>query len=400
MPRFEAFRGLRYDPDLAPIGQVMAPPYDVVSSAERSHLGSRHQANSILVELPRADLRSSRDPYMVASDLFTQWQAEGVLVPDPGLCLYPYRMTDTTGRSSTGVLGALGLALPGEESDLLPHEQTLPKPKSDRLDLLRATRANLSPIWGLSMTPGLTATFDPTDDQPVFDAYDDDGVRHQLWVLSDLDAIAAVTEAIAASPVVLADGHHRYETARTYQAECRAANGDASGPHDLILALVVELADEQLTVGPIHRTVSGLPAGFDLVEAFSGSFDVVRAGGADDRTLGALADANSLAMVTGGQAYLLLPHAEIYDEAGSDLDSSLIAVALSHLPPHDVVHRHSVAEATEALAEGADAAFLLRPVTVAQIESWAKERKRMPPKTTYFSPKPRTGMVFRSLDRS
>jgi hypothetical protein len=94
-------------------------------------------------------------------------------------------MTDTAGRASTGVIGALGLALPGRESDILPHEQTLPKAKSDRLDLLRATRANLSPIWGLSMTEGLTATFDPSDDEPVADAYDDDGVRHQLWVLDD-----------------------------------------------------------------------------------------------------------------------------------------------------------------------------------------------------------------------
>ena len=101
-------------------------------------------------------------------------------------------MTDPSGRATTGVIGALGLAEPGAESDILPHEQTLPKPKSDRLDLLRATRANLSPIWGLSMAAGVTATFDPTDDEPVADAYDDDGVRHQLWVLSDPDAVAAV----------------------------------------------------------------------------------------------------------------------------------------------------------------------------------------------------------------
>jgi uncharacterized protein (DUF1015 family) len=197
----------------------------------------------------------------------------------------------------------------------------------------------------------------------------------------------------------VADGHHRYETARTYQAECRAANGDQAGPHDLILALIVELAEVQLTVGAIHRTISGLPAGFDLVEALSPFFDVVRAGAADDRTLGALADSNSLALVTGGQAYMLLPHREVYDEAGNDLDSSLMAAAFTHLAPHEELHRHSVAEAVEALAGGqADAAFLLRPVTVEQIEEWANERRRMPPKTTYFSPKPRTGMVFRSLD--
>jgi len=308
-------------------------------------------------------------------------------------------MTDTAGRATTGVIGALGLAEPGEESDILPHEQTLPKPKSDRLDLLRATRANLSPIWGLSMAAGVTATFDPTDDEPVVDAYDDDGVRHQLWVLNDPDAVAAVSAAVAKAPVVLADGHHRYETARAYQAECREADGGQPGPYDLVMALVVELAEDQLTVGAIHRTVSGLPEGFDLVGALAEWFDVVRAGEADTRTLGALADSNSLTLVQGGQAYLLLPRVEIQEQAGNDLDSSLIATALATLPAHEVMHRHSVAEAIEALEGGeGQAAFLLRPVTVKQIDEWANERRRMPPKTTYFSPKPRTGMVFRSLD--
>ncbi len=204
---------------------------------------------------------------------------------------------------------------------------------------------------------------------------------------------------MATAPVVLADGHHRYETARAYQAECRAANGGHAGPHDLVMALVVELSEDQLTVGAIHRTVSGLPEDFDLVDALSQWFDVVRAGAADERTLGALADANSLALVTGGRAYLLLPQPEIQEEPGNDLDSSLIASVLSTLPPHEVMHRHSVAEAMQALADGeAQAAFLLRPVTVKQIDEWANERRRMPPKTTYFSPKPRTGMVFRSLD--
>jgi uncharacterized protein (DUF1015 family) len=335
----------------------------------------------------------------VASDLFVRWRGKGILVPDPVPSLYPYRMTDTSGRATTGVIGALGLAAPGAESDILPHEQTLPKPKSDRLDLLRATQANLSPIWGLSMATGVTATFDPTDDDPVADVYDDDGVRHQLWVLSDADSVAAVGTALASAPVVLADGHHRYETARAYQAECRQANGGGPGPYDLVMALVVELAEDQLTVGAIHRTVSGLPEDFDLVAALAQWFDVVRAGAADDRTLGALADSRSLALVTGGQAYLLLPHAEMQEKAGNDLDSNLIATVLAALPPHEVMHRHSVAEAMGALRDGeGQAAFLLRPATVAQIDEWANERRRMPPKTTFFSPKPRTGMVFRSLE--
>ena len=399
MPRFEPFQGLRYRPEVAPLAQVIAPPYDVISASERSHLASRHRANAVLVELPEADLSGGRDRYMVAADLFARWQAKGILLADPGPSLYPYRMTDPSGRATTGVIGALGLADPGEESDILPHEQTLPKPKSDRLDLLRATRANLSPIWGLSMAVGVTATFDPTDDDPVADVYDDDGVRHQLWVLNDADTVAAVRAAVATAPVVLADGHHRYETARAYQAERRQASGGAPGSYDLVMALVVELSEDQLTVGAIHRTVSGLPEDFDLVGALAPWFDVVRAGAADDRTLGALAGSSSLTLVAGGQAYLLLAHPEVQEQEGNDLDSNLIATVLAALPPHEVMHRHSVAEAMEALRDGeGQAAFLLRPVTVKQIDEWANERRRMPPKTTFFSPKPRTGMVFRSLD--
>jgi uncharacterized protein (DUF1015 family) len=399
MPRFEPFRGLRYDPQKAPIGQVMAPPYDVITSNERVRLAARHPANSVRVELPEPDLQGGRDRYQVASDFFNRWRANGTLLPDPTPCLYPYRMTDTEGRASTGVIGALGLADPGQESDILPHEQTLPKPKSDRLDLLRATRANLSPIWGLSMCHGLTNTFDPTDDAPSADAYDDDGVRHQLWVLDDRDAIEAIAAAVATAPVVIADGHHRYQTSLTYQAECRAAYEDQPGPYDQIMALIVELAEDQLTVGAIHRTVSGLPPGFDLVAACATWFDVVRAGAADERTLAALAYSGSMTLVTNGSAYLLLPLEATFTAAGDDLDSSLIAVLLADLPPHEATHRHSVAEALASLADGeAQAAFLLRPVKVTQIESWASARKQMAPKTTYFSPKPRTGMVFRSLD--
>jgi uncharacterized protein (DUF1015 family) len=249
------------------------------------------------------------------------------------------------------------------------------------------------------MCHGLTATFDPTDDAPTADAYDDEGVRHQLWVLDDRDAIHAIAMAVATAPVVIADGHHRYQTSLTYQAECRAANAGEPGPYDLIMALIVELAEDQLTVGAIHRTVSGLPAGFDLIEACAPWFDVVRAGAADERTLAALADSGSMTLVTNGSAYLLLPLEGTYTAAGDDLDSSLIAVLLAALPPHESTHRHTVAEALASLADGeAQAAFLLRPVTVRQIEEWASARKQMPPKTTYFSPKPRTGMVFRSLD--
>jgi len=397
MARFEPFRGLRYDPTRVRIDQVIAPPYDVISSAERVHLAGRSPVNSVRLELPEPDLGAGRDRYAMAAELLATWLKQHTLVPDAGPAIYPYRMTSPEGRATTGVLGALGLAEPGPDSDVLPHEQTLPKPKSDRLDLLRATRANLSPIWGLSLAAGLTATFEPLE-PALLDAFDEDGVRHELWLLDEPDVLDAVGRAVGSAPVVIADGHHRYETARTYQREVRAANGDQAGPHDLVLALVVELAEDQLTVGPIHRTFSDLPTGTDLPTTLAKWFDVVRAGDLTERVVGALGDSGSLALLTPEGAWMLTPRPELAEAAGSDLDSSFIELAMADVP-HTSTHQHTWQEAFGALGDGgAQAAVLLRPVTVAQIAEWAEARRKMPPKTTYFSPKPRTGMVFRSLD--
>ena len=388
----EPFRGLRYDPAIVPLGQVIAPPYDVIGSAERLRLANRHPANSVLVELPEPDLQGRVDKYQQAAALFASWIDHHVLVTDPAPSLYPYRMTTPDGRSTTGVIGALGI-----DDDVLPHEETMPKPRSDRLDLLRATKANLSPIWGLSLTRGLTATFEPKG-RPVADAFDDGGVRHQLWVVDDPGTVATVAAAVAESPVVVADGHHRYETAGHYRRQVREANGDRPGAPDSIMALVVELSDEQLTVGPIHRTIGRLPDGTDLRAMFERWFDVVHAGPASERVVGALGESRSFALVTATDAWLLNPHVEAYEATGSDLDASLVALALDGLE-EQTAHRHTWPEAYAAVRDGeADAAVLLRAATVEQIAEWAAARRRMPPKTTFFSPKPATGMVFRRLD--
>ncbi len=247
------------------------------------------------------------------------------------------------------------------------------------------------------MTSGLTALFDPSD-PPAADGYDDDGVRHQLWVLDDPGTVRRVTEAVSSAPVVIADGHHRYETALAYQRERRETNGGQPGDHDLVMALIVELSPEQLLVGAIHRAVSGLPEGFDFAEGLSKHFDVLRAGPADERTIEALGEARSLSLITATDAYLLTPHDGTAEQAGSDLDSAMVALALRDLPEHQATHVHTYREASEAVFSGeAQAALLLRPVTVEQINEWAAARRRMPPKTTYFWPKPRTGMVFRTL---
>src|SRR5580658_8734468 len=142
VPRFEPFVGLRYDPARVSLDQVIAPPYDIIEPKERGHLAARHAANAVHVELPEADLRAGIDRYQVAAGLLAAWQADGILRADPAPAFYPYPMITPDGTSSTGVIGALGIDDAGD--DVLPHEETLPKPKSDRYDLLSATRANLS----------------------------------------------------------------------------------------------------------------------------------------------------------------------------------------------------------------------------------------------------------------
>ncbi len=395
MSRFAPFRGLRYDPSVVPLAQAIAPPYDVIEPAERVRLSTRSSFNSVHLELPEADLRARVDRYQVAARLLTLWRGQGVLVLEEEPAFYLYRMT-AEGRSTLGVIGALGLPAEGEEGQVLPHEETLPKARTDRLDLLRATQANLSPIWGLSLATGLSGVLEPAGD-PEIDVHDDDGVRHELWVVG-ASRVEAIGAAVGAEPVVIADGHHRYETARTYQREVRAERGDAPGDHDWVMALVVELSDEQLSVRPIHRVVNGLANPDELLKAFGQWFDLVRAGEGTDRVVGALGESGSLAVVSAGGAWLLTPRPEAYEAAHSDLDSSLVALALEGVPGAQTTHRHSWQEATASVRNGdAQVAVLLRAPTVAQISTWAHEQRRMPPKTTYFSPKPRTGMVIRPL---
>ncbi len=402
MPRFEPFAGLRYDTRRVDLSTVIAPPYDVIGAEERSRLAAQHSANAVRIELPEPDQHTGLDRYANAAKQLEQWQEDRILLRDPGPCFYAYRMTSPDGHATNGVIGALGIDDRSAEQ-ILPHEQTLPKAKSDRLELLQATGANLSPIWGLSLSPGLSKTF-VRGDVPDVHAVDADGIRHELWVINDPEAISAVRDAVGASPVVIADGHHRYETAHAYRRGLGAAgvapgrDADGSGP-DLVMAFVVELTEEQLEVGPIHRALAGLPDGLDLVDAFSSWFDVTRAGDFDGRTSSALGEIGALALVTPAGAWLLSPKDGTPEAAGSPLDSSMVALVIAELPDHELTFLNSWREATEALtSEAAQAVVLLRPVTVDQIAEWAHAGRRMPPKSTYFHPKPQTGMVFRTLD--
>jgi uncharacterized protein (DUF1015 family) len=393
VPRFEPFPGIRYAPDLD-LALVTSPPYDVIDATERAALAASSPANAVHVDCPVGDLGSGGagealgtgtggdDAYAIAADVFAGWRAEGTLVVDerPSFTLYRMSFTDESGRdrATTGVLGALTLERPGE-GGILPHERTTPKAKSDRLDLLRATKANSSAIWGLSLANGLSKLLDPPG-AALGDFTDDDGVRHQSWRIDDHDACAAISDAVGSAPVVIADGHHRFETCLAYREEA----GDDIPGAAATLFLVVELVDEQLTVQPIHRLVSGLPDDFDLPGALSSTYVVTPVDEVPHGELG---------LVTSSASYRLEP---LVDDG--TLDTVRLDAALAPLPEHDLAFQHGSGLVRQAVASGrAQAGVLLRPVGVPEIAAVAEGGDRMPPKTTFFAPKPRTGIVFRSL---
>ncbi|HET6949017.1 MAG TPA: DUF1015 domain-containing protein [Acidimicrobiales bacterium] len=395
MARFQPFPGIRYDLTAVDLARVISPPYDVIDDAQRAELASRDPHNAVRVDLPVDE--GGRDRYEVARSLLADWRASGVLVTDARPTFTVYRMSyrDDAGRPrhTTGVIGALELSAPG--TDILPHEHTTPKARSDRLDMLRSCRANLSAIWGLSLAKGLTDLL-PVDAEPTAEVDDGEGVTHAVWVVDDADACAHIAEAVAGHPVVIADGHHRYETSLAYRREREDADGTA-GEAASTLAYVVELVEDELTVRGIHRLVDGLPAGFDAVAALDPWFEALGPPPPGVDLAAAMLDAGALAAVTPAGTVLLRPRPEAMADV-RDLDSARLDAALATLPEHELRFQHGIDNVQAAVAGGeAQLGVVLRPATVAQIEATAHGGERMPPKTTFFHPKPKTGLVFRDL---
>jgi uncharacterized protein (DUF1015 family) len=399
VPRFESFPGLRYArAHISSLDDVVCPPYDVITPAERATLKSRSPSNIVRLEMPDDD---ADDPYAGAAKLLDSWRDGGILKRDRKAALYGYRMSwmDGTGRSrrTVGVIGALRLDVPGMPAGILPHENTTIRAKSDRFALLRATRTNLSPIWALSPTPGFSELIS-IPHHPIETTTDDEGVVHELWPIDDLDQIDDLSEAVGLSPVVIADGHHRFETAVAFRDAERAAGAGPDGDHELVMALIVELCETELAVQAIHRLVAGLAEDFDLIGALSPWLDLVPTDPPDSTIEARMVEAGAIAVVTTQGTWLGRPLAAMVEGSDHDLDTSRLDVVLGQLPPHEVVYQHGWATCVEAVDRGdAQAAVLLRPATVEQISSIAVGGTRMPPKTTFFWPKPLTGMVVREL---
>ena len=397
MPRFEPFPALRYATD--DLAAVIAPPYDVVSDADVDALEDRSEHNIVRVDVPRGD----GDRYARAASTLAAWREAGVLVADdtPTLTIYRMRFTDASGasRDIAGVLG--GLEVVDEAAGgVLPHERTTPKASTDRLDLTRATSANLSPVWGLSLADGLSGLL-AEPGEPVGRVLDADpstasgDVEHIVERVTDPERIAAIQAVIGADDVLIADGHHRYSISRTYRDEVRAATGRTDTAAEQTLAFVSELVAEQLSVAAIHRLYADITLP-DLTAALARSFEITPTDRPSDATLAAMEAEGFLVLVGPGACWRLTAKPQVFDQIRA-LDGAWLETALADVST-TVTYQHGLAETLAEVDSGrASAAVLIRPVSVAEIELTARQGLLMPPKSTFFTPKLKTGFVIRTL---
>lgn len=419
MADVQPFPALHYNPPVSgPLSAVTAPPYDVISEEERGELVQRSPFNVVELDLPRATGEGS-DPYLHAAETLDEWILTGVLAQDrePGIWALSqqYEGPDGTTRTRNGILARVRVEDYGP-GRIRPHERTQPGPRQDRLDLTRATRHNLSPIFSLSTNDAWPHVEPATRVAPWAEVTDRDGTVHRLWQIRDPQIHNAVHDELRDAELLIADGHHRYETARVYRDEI-----EGEGPHQFTLMALTGLEDPGLTVFPTHRLLSGLAGNPDLHdrlerglrEAFEveetdlagldpeGSDGPGRFGFTDGSTGRhyrlALRDPGSLDRLMSGRS-------DAYRTLDAAILEKVVLGGILGMSEEDVEARRgidyakSIEGALRELDRGAcQAAFILRATPVDQVRAVAAAGETMPPKSTYFFPKLLSGMAFNPL---
>jgi uncharacterized protein (DUF1015 family) len=396
------FRALQYAPAAGPLGELLAPPYDVISPEERRQLFARNPYNAVRLDLPEVG-------YDEVATLMEGWREDGVLERAESAQLIAwtqsFSLADGVPRERRTILGAVTIE-PYSARVVRPHERTHAGPKEDRLRLTRAVRTNLSPVFGLySDAAGAAWAALGVSAAPDAQMTDADGVVHRLWRIADPAAHEAVAAALADRWILIADGHHRYETALAYRDECNAAGGDGDGPHNRVMMGLTALEDPGLIVLPTHRVLArwqeGAEAAFQArpvpdLHALQAALEAAPAG---EPALG-LVRPGAMVLLTGGAAREATP--------GQRLDVATLEreVLIPHLGADQARLAHDgeltyVKDATEAVGEvtsgRAAAAFIMRCIPKGAIAAVSEAGETMPQKSTYFHPKLLTGVAFHSL---
>jgi len=416
MADVQPLRALHYDPAVVGgLHAVVAPPYDVIDPEQRAALAARSPYNVVRIDLPEAE--RGGDPYAEAAALLERWQAEGAIVRDAEPAIWAlvqdYVAPDGTPRTRRGLFARVRVEEYGA-GRIRPHERTHPGPREDRLRLTRATKANLSPIFSLYADPAGAAwgAVEPATAQPPFgELTDDEGTTHRLWRVSDPGAIATVQRTLADAELLIADGHHRYETARVYAEEV-----GGEGEHRYVLMCLVALEDPGLAVFPTHRLIRDTTSHTQeaLAGALRADFDItpiehaeLRPPDGDGPLQMGYIDAHfkrafRLTLKDQGLADAALDgRPDAYRRLDTAVLEALVLKGPLGLTDDDIDHLRGLGyarsddEALELVLSGAyDAAFFLRATPVAQIQEVAATGTNMPPKTTYFYPKVLTGLLF------
>lgn len=425
------FRGIHFDLSRVPdLSQVVSPPYDVISPEEQTGFHRRHPRNIVRIDfgLEKEGDGPAGDKYTRAAGLFRQWQSEGTLVRDTVPSLYYYEQEfSLPGRGvfvRKGFLGALRLSDFGE-GNVFPHEKTHSRPKEDRLSLMRATEANMSPIFGLYSDPRdevAKALRGGPPAPPDFSAADDLGVKHRVWGVTDPVSLKAAVAKMSDKQVFIADGHHRYETALAYRDEMRRKHGmreDAAYEH--VLMFLCNMDDEGIVILPAHRGIHSVP-GFSEEEFAARVRSLLpvetRQGGPED-AMKAVAEAG-----TGGKAIAWSTGHGRFHVVSFPEPESFAGEHLSRFPPElrtlDVVLLHGflfekmLGISPDAVTAGQfiryykeprtiaselergelQAAFFLNPVTVDEFRGVSLSGHVLPQKATFFYPKILTGLLI------
>jgi len=409
--RVRPFRGHRYAIDRErDISKVVAPPYDQISAEQQDALYAMSPANIVRVSYPRAEPGGADDGYAAARATLDAWLAEGVWGREAAPAVYPYHQTYRDGgREVTRVgLVALGQVTDYARGEVLPHERTHAGPKQDRMRLLEATGADTGLLFMLvADRSGALLEASTPKGEPIAEARDLKGERHRLWRLTDAAATARVQAALSAARVIIADGHHRYETAVEYARR-------HPGADDKVMAFF-SLAAPGLTIFPNHRLVHGVD-GFSLArlgESARRWFDVAPLADPltlrpSNRSLGVVAADGAVTLTLRPQAFDTLPW-----PAGTSRAWRELAVSILHegvlKPLCDITdarldaktHVEYTADQAEAVrlarAGRHQAAFLIAPTTLDELQAVVRGGEVLPQKSTHFYPKLLDGLVFYRL---
>ena len=401
------FRGVLYR-DLAGLARLTAPPYDIISPAQQRALYEASPHNIVRLEFGVHGDAPSEDFYHRAGDTLRRWQDEDVLVRDGAPAFYVYRQTYTLpgqpARSRSAFLAEVQLE-DLSSGIIRPHEETFAGPKKDRLQLIRSCQANLSPIFGLyrECSEVSAAVQEASSSAPLADFVDTFGIRQQMWRLDDRPACERISSALADRSILIADGHHRYETALAYRDE-RYQTSRSHGWYDRVLFALVSMSDPGLSVLPTHRILHRAdPSALSNWLAAAGATEIPADESSVSRALTQVDGRGSRFVVTTSAGCYRVILQPMGVDTLSRLDVSVLHRQL--LPsltgsgdPHDlgIEYTHEMGEALGEVRDGrAPAAVIMNATPVEEVDSVSGEGHRMPEKSTYFYPKLSTGMVIR-----